>query len=723
MLRNRILLVCVFLLPGLVADAGQEKAGPQDRYGDPLPAGALARLGTIRFRHDSAIVFAAFLPNGKSVLSVSDNGDIRAWEFPSGKEIRRVNASAMVTSATLSPDGKHLTVFCSDGYLRVVDWAGGKVLGKVAHSTGNVSSALASPFTSSALARSLARSRAASAPVPVYSPDAKTLMLPASARVLQFVDLPNGKEIGPNLGHTEPVTAVAFSLDGKQIRTQNSKSTHVWNAAIGQDLGSASIKLPQTQGTPTIISPDGKIGVTVARFQTPAAANAAKSRKAVLFDTASGKELGTLDLEVEIAPIHRKPILFSPDGKLVAVNGGVDKELIELHEVPSGKLLRTLEGGPLFRAVKGFGPGGGGGFAAGPGGRSRLSGAQKMLFSPDGKVIAFQAGAGASILVLDTVTGKQLASLEGKNTLQGTFTADGRCLALEKTDGTVTLYELATGQPRFTYGSDWNALADGTEDGLADFLFGPGVTLRSKAKAAVSPDGKLLALSGPGGSVQIWDIWSAKELKVFKGHTMTVNALAFAANGKTLATASDDTTALLWDVTKVNRPGLLPKALKAGDLESWWQAIGDHDSGKAFAAMVAFAAVREETVAWIKERVKPAPPLDMKHITQLMQQLDDDQFKVRERATTELLKIGELLLPVLDKAMGGNHGPESRRRLEELRKKLNAVGLQGDRLRSYRAVEILEFIGTPEARQLLQALGAGAPDALITTSAQAALKR
>jgi hypothetical protein len=61
--------------------------------------------------------------------------------------------------------------------------------------------------------------------------------------------------------------------------------------------------------------------------------------------------------------------------------------------------------------------------------------------------------------------------------------------------------------------------------------------------------------------------------------------------------------------------------------------------------------------------------------------------------------------------------------LEELHVKLTGFGLSGDKLRVFRAVEVLERIGTPEARLLLQALAEGAPGALVTTSAQAALKR
>ncbi|HMF11982.1 MAG TPA: hypothetical protein VKE94_06735, partial [Gemmataceae bacterium] len=71
----------------------------------------------------------------------------------------------------------------------------------------------------------------------------------------------------------------------------------------------------------------------------------------------------------------------------------------------------------------------------------------------------------------------------------------------------------------------------------------------------------------------------------------------------------------------------------------------------------------------------------------------------------------------------GPPSPETKRRLEDVRSKLTGLVLQGERLRAHRAVEVLERIGTAEARQVLQALADGAPGARITTSAQAALKR
>src|SRR5206468_1536839 len=76
MQRYKLLTVAAVLALGLVpfvADATPQQSGPaKDQHGDALPAGAVARLGTGRFRHGSYAAFVAFLPGGKEVLSVGD---------------------------------------------------------------------------------------------------------------------------------------------------------------------------------------------------------------------------------------------------------------------------------------------------------------------------------------------------------------------------------------------------------------------------------------------------------------------------------------------------------------------------------------------------------------------------------------------------------------------------------------------------------------------------
>ena len=73
--------------------------------------------------------------------------------------------------------------------------------------------------------------------------------------------------------------------------------------------------------------------------------------------------------------------------------------------------------------------------------------------------------------------------------------------------------------------------------------------------------------------------------------------------------------------------------------------------------------------------------------------------------------------PAVEKKLQDSFPLETKRGLEELRDKVTSKVLQGDRLRLFRAVEVLERIAISEARQQLQLLASGAPGTLLTISA------
>ena len=81
-----LLVACWF---ELTAGLAYGQAGPGvDLYGDPLPPGALARLGSERLRHPNYVFAVTFTPDGKTVASMGQDGFIRLWDAATGKEIR-----------------------------------------------------------------------------------------------------------------------------------------------------------------------------------------------------------------------------------------------------------------------------------------------------------------------------------------------------------------------------------------------------------------------------------------------------------------------------------------------------------------------------------------------------------------------------------------------------------------------------------------------------------
>jgi hypothetical protein len=119
----------------------------------------------------------------------------------------------------------------------------------------------------------------------------------------------------------------------------------------------------------------------------------------------------------------------------------------------------------------------------------------------------------------------------------------------------------------------------------------------------------------------------------------------------------------------------------------------------------------------------PVKPVSREHLERLLKDLDSDQFAVREKATAELQKLGELAEPALRRILEGKPTLEQRRRIEPILAELDAKLPAGDALRSLRAARVLEYVGTSEARRLLRELAGGAEGAALTRQAQATLAR
>jgi hypothetical protein len=151
-----------------------------------------------------------------------------------------------------------------------------------------------------------------------------------------------------------------------------------------------------------------------------------------------------------------------------------------------------------------------------------------------------------------------------------------------------------------------------------------------------------------------------------------------------------------------------------------WQHLAG-DAEKADAAMREMAASQTQAVALIARFLKPVEKEDAQRVARLVRDLGSESFTEREQASADLEGLGEEAVEALREALGEKPSLEVRRRAEELLDRLKGKGPSRERLRVLRAVQVLEWIGTPEARRALEAVADGVPDAERTRAAAAAL--
>jgi len=235
---------------------------------------------------------------------------------------------------------------------------------------------------------------------------------------------------------------------------------------------------------------------------------------------------------------------------------------------------------------------------------------------------------------------------------------------------------------------------------------------------AFTPDGRMLVWAGWNDpTLHLMEVATGKERHRFVGHRGPVTVLAFSADGRTLVSGGNDTTALVWDV--------VGRSAAKGDLTTCWADLVDADAAKAFRAMRRLLQSPAEAVALLRKHVRPVPVVEAKRLKSLVADLDSDAFATREDATTALEKLGEGAAEACRAALAAGPSPEKRRRLERLLKPIDAEAESpsAERLRLSRSLELLERIPTAQAREVLKSLAGGAPGAWLTREAGEALAR
>jgi len=226
---------------------------------------------------------------------------------------------------------------------------------------------------------------------------------------------------------------------------------------------------------------------------------------------------------------------------------------------------------------------------------------------------------------------------------------------------------------------------------------------------------------GCGDEMTLWDVATGKQRATLLGHTKEVTSVAYSPDSKTLASASGDKTIRLWDVPPTKKAD--SAILAPEDLAGLWTTLAGEDAEKAYQAIGILVGANDQAVLLVKGRLRPAPEPNVQQITRWITALGSDQFAVRQKATEELEKLGEQVAPVLRRKLAERPPLEVRQRLEQLLSKIEQEPLSPDSIRTLYAVEVLEHIGSSEAKKVLETLATGAEGCRLTREAKASLER
>src|SRR5262249_10926433 len=155
---------------------------------------------------------------------------------------------------------------------------------------------------------------------------------------------------------------------------------------------------------------------------------------------------------------------------------------------------------------------------------------------------------------------------------------------------------------------------------------------------AFSADGKSLASAGTDMTIRFWELATGQERHQFRDERGEFLAIALSADGKRCFSGGKDTTILIWDVRDA-AGGARPKP-SAPMLEVCGADLGSADARQGFRALRALVAAPGPAVALLRDKLSSTPQADPQRLARLLEELDDDHFDVRERATEELERLG-----------------------------------------------------------------------------------
>ncbi|HKB42604.1 MAG TPA: hypothetical protein VKD72_39615 [Gemmataceae bacterium] len=473
---------------------------------------------------------------------------------------------------------------------------------------------------------------------------------------------------------------------------------------------------PQVSAAPPRLQIDHQGTITCVAWSANGLRIATASQEGAVrvLDTATGKELhrfasGHAVRGLALAP-DGKTLALSQEGKGVSfwnlVNGQrqqsnnyTNYSPEYLAFTPDSQTVMGIGVGMLFKwkMTGGITIGGG----VNPGGGAAVA--------PDAAIGGWAEGGGLLRLFENVPNGGVRSStLQVGNARCIAFGPGGKLLAVGGEDREVQLWDLAAAAPRKV----------GSLTGLH----------KPPARLSFAADGSALAaVDADGTTIWVWDLARQRTRRQIAHNRGQVGSLALSPDGKLLATTGrNGNVLLLWNVAtrELTQQGP-PRKLSARELAGLWTDLADKDYDKSDAAWRKLAAAGDHAIPFLKEKIRPIAvlPLDRKRVEKLLAELDSERFATREKATRELMSLGELAIAPLERLLEKGSSAEAKWRAQSVLKKVSEPVLTPDRLRALEVLELLETLRSRKAVALLQEIERDALIPQIRREARQALQR
>jgi len=522
--------------------------------------------------HSNVVVSLVFAPDGKTLVSCSQDRTVKIWDVPSRQVVSTLHCE-WPQSLGFSPDGRHLVVGDDE---EVSVWDLGmrtkpirnftiETLSSTRISVSPVGTLLAICTEGSSIRAGNGRVTVwdylrkekrhefpEAGPCAVFSPSGTLMATGAWNDRIQLWNLEDNTFIR-SFKHAGEVISIAFTPDGRTLASSNWEGdVDLWDVAAGRQI--TSLRGHTARSWQVAFAPDGKTLFTASSDQTIRAWDLKTHlSKAVLrghgsevwclaFSTngaalASGSKddmikLWSLEVQAVRPGISNiiRPIVFSPDSRTLAAACGAD-HVLTFWDVTSGQLIGNLSRGRIPLAFQD-------------------NGDTLAMLSMQETLERWHPATGTQSLVTLALRETDLPVISAR------LSPNGKVLATTHTNNKMNLWTSASGERIMTlshlnkklvtfcpFSPDSQivvACETHSQPTFSNLETGKKTTCLSAHKmeivgSAFSPDGRVYATAGADGLVMIWEVKTGNLIATLGGHKEGVWSVAFSPDGRTLA--------------------------------------------------------------------------------------------------------------------------------------------------------------------------------------------